>query len=59
MRFLCATVICVSIFITGMPVLATAQEISDPYDILNRYFQAVGGLDLLTAEKTSYSEGIL
>ena len=59
MRFLCAIVIYVTIFITGMAVLATAQEISDPYDILNRYFQAVGGLDLLTAEKTSYSEGIL
>ena len=59
MRFLCAIVIYVTVLTTGMNFLATAQEISDPYDILNRYFQAVGGLDLLTAEKTSYSEGIL
>jgi Aspartyl protease/PDZ domain len=37
----------------------SAQDITDPYEILNRYFQASGGLDRLLAEQTSYSEGTL
>ena len=36
-----------------------AQEISDPYEVLNRYFEASGGLNRLVAEQTSYSEGTL
>lgn len=34
-----------------------AQELNDPYEILNRYFEAAGGLEQLRAEKSSYSEG--
>jgi len=39
--------------------LLSAQEISDPYEILDRYFNAVGGLERLKAEQVSYSEGTL
>jgi hypothetical protein len=33
--------------------------LDDPYDVLNRYFEAVGGLDNLKTERTSYLEGEL
>jgi hypothetical protein len=42
-----------------MAAVATAQEISDPFEILNRYFEATGGLSRLMAEQTSYSEGTI
>lgn len=41
-------------------VSATVQsdeKLTDPYEILERHFEAVGGLDKLKAEKTRYSEG--
>jgi hypothetical protein len=38
-------------------VSATAQELTDPYQILDRYFHALGGLERLKAEKAAYSEG--
>ena len=40
-------------------ITASAQEVTDPYQILDRYFQAAGGLDRLVAERTSYAEGTL
>jgi hypothetical protein len=40
--------------------VAVAQgNLNDPYEILNRYFEAVGGLDNLKTERTSYMEGEL
>lgn len=39
--------------------LVSAQEISDPYEILNLYSEKLGGLARLKAEKSSYSEGTL
>ncbi|MDD4050562.1 MAG: aspartyl protease family protein [candidate division Zixibacteria bacterium] len=33
--------------------------INDPYEILNRYYQAIGGLDKIKAMKTSYVEGTI
>lgn len=33
------------------------QEMTDPYEILNNYFEASGGLERLKAERTEYSEG--
>jgi hypothetical protein len=50
--FLC--VMALSFAATG-----SAQEIGDPYEVLNRYFQAEGGLERLRAERSSYSEGTL
>jgi hypothetical protein len=38
---------------------ASGREITDPYDILNRHFEAAGGLDRLRAEETQYFEGDL
>ncbi len=34
-------------------------NLTDPYDILNRHFEANGGLDRLKAERTQYMEGSL
>jgi predicted aspartyl protease len=34
-----------------------AENLTDPYEILHRYVNAMGGLDRILAEKTSYSEG--
>jgi hypothetical protein len=45
----------VIIFVTS----AFGQEISDPYVILDEYFEAAGGLDRLKAERTQYFEGTL
>jgi hypothetical protein len=36
---------------------ASAQTLTDPYEILNRHYEAIGGLDKLKAEETSYFEG--
>ena len=35
------------------------QEISDPYEILSKYFAASGGLERLKAERTQHLEGTL
>jgi outer membrane lipoprotein-sorting protein len=35
------------------------QQTADPYDILQKHYAAMGGLDKLKAEKTSYFEGDL
>jgi len=46
----------------GLLILAlsvSAQDLSDPYEILNRHFEAHGGLDRMKAELASYSEGAL
>lgn len=48
------------VFAIFISIVAVAQSSpSDPYDILNKYFQAVGGLDRLKAEKSQYLEGEL
>ncbi len=40
--------------------VAIAQNtLNDPYDVLNRHFEAAGGLDNLKAERTHYMEGEL
>jgi len=58
MRSLCRFVVSAAVLIVVM-ASARAQEISDPYKILSRYFQAAGGLERLLAERTSYSEGTI
>jgi len=37
--------------------LCPAQPLDDPYEIMKKYADAIGGLEKLKAEKTSYSEG--
>jgi hypothetical protein len=36
---------------------ALAADLTDPYEILHRHFEAVGGLERARDERTSYSEG--
>jgi hypothetical protein len=50
------------IIITAIIILSTnpiirAADISDPYTILNKHFEAIGGLDVVKAEETVYAEG--
>ncbi|MEZ5358614.1 MAG: aspartyl protease family protein [Candidatus Zixiibacteriota bacterium] len=37
----------------------TFAQLTDPYEILNREYDAMGGLDKIKAQKTSYTEGTL
>lgn len=59
MRSLCAFAVSAAVLIVAIAAAVPAQEISDPYEILNRYFRAAGGLERLLAERTSYYEGAL
>jgi len=34
-------------------------QLSDPYEILNKYYDAIGGLDKIKSHKTSYAEGTI
>jgi hypothetical protein len=38
---------------------AAGSELSDPYVILNRHYEAMGGLDRIKAQKSSHMEGTL
>jgi hypothetical protein len=44
---------------TILATVCLGQEITDPYEILNKYFEASGGLERLKAERTRYFEGEL
>lgn len=52
-----------ALFVTALALAVAGngrtQEISDPYEILNRYFEAAGGPDRLLAERAYYFEGDL
>jgi len=41
------------------PVPASGQHLTDPYEILAKYHEAMGGLDNLKAEKTKYFEATI
>jgi len=56
MKQLCLTLIAV-LLLAG--IAAAQGTLTDPYAILNKYFEASGGLERLKAEKTSYVEGTL
>jgi len=59
MRFICSVAILVAFLFVAIATSVSAQGINDPHEILNRYFQAAGGLERMLAERTSYSEGTL
>jgi hypothetical protein len=59
MRSVCAFTIAACLLVIVPVADAAAQELNDPYEILNRFFQTSGGLERLLAEETSYSEGSL
>jgi hypothetical protein len=52
-------VFAITIITTVLASAVTAQDLTDPYEILNKYFEASGGLERLKAERTSHFEGIL
>jgi len=52
-----ATVVLYGLLVLALSV--SAQDLSDPYEILDRQFEACGGRDRLKAELASYSEGAL
>ena len=37
----------------------SGAQLNDPYEVLNKYYQALGGLDKLKANKTSHVEGTI
>jgi len=47
------------IFILALTTVMAQENLSDPYEILNNHFQALGGLDKLKAERSSYFEATL
>ncbi|MFC1476091.1 aspartyl protease family protein [Candidatus Zixiibacteriota bacterium] len=59
MRSLNCIVFVAFMLILAAAVSGAAQEITDPYEILNRYFRMAGGLERLAAEQASYAEGNL
>jgi hypothetical protein len=52
----------ITVILTITAILAgalIAQDLADPYEILNKYFETLGGLETLKAERTSYFEATL
>jgi hypothetical protein len=57
MRSLGTFFIAILTLILGITTQAPARGITDPYEILEKHFQAIGGLDRLLAEQVFYLEG--
>jgi hypothetical protein len=53
----CARIIAVALCVLGVAVSGVSQDLTDPYEILERSFDAVGGLDRLKSERSYYYEG--
>jgi hypothetical protein len=56
LKTLSVSVVILSVLLAG---LCAAADLTDPYEILGKHFEASGGLDLLRAEQTQYFEGEL
>jgi predicted aspartyl protease len=49
--------VCALAVLAALATVALAQgDLTDPYEVLDRHFEALGGLDLLRAEKTLHFE---
>jgi hypothetical protein len=59
MRYLESFGFTIALLASAMVAEAPAQKISDPYEILGRYFEASGGLDRMRAEQTTHSVGAI
>jgi hypothetical protein len=56
-RFLGVSIVCLLVLASWLaPVPVSAQLLSDPYEIINRHYEAMGGLENLKAEKTRHFE---
>lgn len=52
------SVVTMILVLLSVAIGANAEtDLTDPYEIYNKYLDAIGGLERLKAEKTSYSEG--
>lgn len=49
-------VVCAGVAWAVLPALVAAQTLTDPYQILAKHYEAMGGLDRLKAERTKYFE---
>jgi hypothetical protein len=52
-------IIIAAILILSASRVIRAENVTDPYTILNKHFEAIGGLDTVKAEETVYAEGTL
>jgi hypothetical protein len=59
MWFWRATLLVVLILAGAVPGASLGEEITDPFEVLSKYFEASGGLERLKAERTTYREGTL
>jgi len=59
MRHAKAVLVLAVVLLIATSAPSIAASLDDPYEIFNRYFEAIGGLDKLKAEKTSYTEGTI
>ncbi|KPJ73901.1 hypothetical protein AMJ52_02740 [candidate division TA06 bacterium DG_78] len=48
-----------AIIILSASRIVRAENVTDPYTILNKHFETMGGLDAVKAEETVYAEGIV
>jgi len=55
----CRMIVSIALLTMAGIACASAHVLTDPYDVLDRYFKAAGGLERLLAERTSYSEGTI
>ena len=53
------SIIIVVILLLSAGILMADNNLTDPYEIFTRHIEAIGGLDRLKAEKTSYSESTI
>ncbi len=51
------TILAVNLIIAVLSGICAAEDLTDPYEILGKHFEASGGLERLRAEKTQYFEG--
>ena len=57
MRFFSIFILYLTLVFVTNATLQGGEDLTDPYEILKRHYDALGGLEKLKAEKTKYSEG--
>jgi outer membrane lipoprotein-sorting protein len=56
----CRNILAISLaLLLTAPVINAQGDLTDPYLILNKHYDAIGGLDKVRAEKSSYTEGTI
>lgn len=59
MRFRNEVSVGAAVLIVGIASSVYTQQLADPHEVLDRYFQAAGGLERLLSEQTSLTEGTI